>query len=417
MNTKQATKQVEFYSWTAYRRSKRVTGVVSADSEADALRQVQTMGLSDVSVTQHSPVQRLLHLNINLRSRDATLADIAWFARQLSTLIRIGREIVPSLRLLSRQRAGTRFGALLAETATIIEGGASLSDAFAAHSHDWGALVVTLVSAAESGGKLPDMLDRLASISERRALTTKRVQAALAYPVTVVVVATVVSAAIVFIVIPELKGIFSSLGGHLPLPTQVVVSVAGALKGAWWMFPLVVLLVIWAIGESRRRDSWRLWRDRAVLRIPMIGSILERQVMARAAAVMGLLLGSGVSLIEALVRAGETAGNMVWTKAFTEVSRLVTDGISPTAAFSMQVDLPEELNDMIAVGEESGRLDETLGVFAERLDAEIEIAIDRLNALIEPVLTAVFGVAIGALIITLYLPIFDMYKLVEHLKG
>lgn len=411
------TQQVEFYSWTAYRRSKRVTGTVAADSEADALRQVQVMGLSGITIAPQTPLQRLLRANINPRSRDANLADIAWFARQMSTLIRIGREVVPSLRLLARQRAGTRFGSLLARTATAIEGGASLADAFNTYEHDWGSLVVTLISAAEVGGKLPDMLDRLASITERRALTAKRVQAALAYPITVAVVATLVAAAIIFIVVPDLQKIFISLGGHLPLPTQIVVDASGALRSVWWLYPLLALVVIWAAGESRRHDAWRLWRDRMVLRIPMIGKILEQQVMARATAVMGLLLDSGVSLIESLTRAGESAGNLVWANAFTEVSRLVTDGISPTAAFSAQTDLPDALNDMIAVGEESGHLDETLAVFSERLDAETAIAIDRLNALIEPALTAAFGVVIGALIITLYLPIFDMYKTIQHLHG
>lgn len=415
MSTK--TKGAEFYAWSGYRRSKRVSGTIAATSEAEALRQVQTMGLSDVTITPRTALQRLLQSNINPRARAASLADIAWFARQLSTLIRIGREIVPSLRMLARQRAGTRFGMLLSQTATTIESGASLVDAFEANADDWGPLVVTLVSAAESGGKMPDMLDQLAAIMERRALTTKRVKAALAYPLTVVCVSLVVGSAVVFIVIPDLKNIFTSLGGHLPLPTQIVVSAADGCRTYWWIFPLLVLLGIWFARESVRRESWHIARDRFVLRIPMIGNILERQIMARASAVLGLLLDSGVSLIKSLVNAGETTGNLLWEHSFKEISQMVTDGISPTAAFSTQANLPEEMGDMVAVGEETGKLDETLAVFAERLDKEVEIAIDRLNALIEPVLTAVFGAVIGALIIVMYLPIFDMYKLVEHLQG
>jgi type IV pilus assembly protein PilC len=339
--------------------------------------------------------------------------DIAIFTRQLATMMKAGVPLLQSFDIVGRGNANASVTKLLNDVRTDVETGTSLSSAFRKYPLYFSALYCNLVEAGEAAGILEALLDRLAVYMEKTEAIKSKIKSALMYPISVVIVAFVVVAVIMIFVIPAFKSVFSSFGADLPAPTLFVIAISEFFVAYWW-------LIFSSIGGGfyfffqawRRSEKMQRFMDRALLKIPVFGALIEKSCIARWTRTLATMFAAGVPLVEALDSVGGASGNSKYADATEKIQQEVSTGTSLTAAMTNANLFPTMVLQMCAIGEESGSVDHMLGKAADFYEAEVDEMVAGLSSLMEPIIIVFLGGLIGGIVVAMYLPIFKLGQVV-----
>ena len=386
-------------------------GTLDADNTALVANRLRQMGYVPISIDKKgASVKR--EIAIPGVSNRVKLKDIAIFSRQFATMINSGLTLLRALTILVVQTESKYFSTVIDALRSDIQSGSSLSQAMSRHPKQFNRLYVAMIRAGETGGNLDVTLNELASTIEKQVELRGKIRSALAYPAMVLgLVVCILTAMLVFIV-PIFKKMYDSLKGTLPLPTRILVKVSDIFAHA---FPFVLLSVVaaaYAYKRWVRTEPGRQTRDRLLLRVPIFGGLARKTAMTRFSSTLATLLSSGVPVLESLDITSETVGNVVVADGVKAIAEGAKKGESMTRPLDDHPVFPPMVTQMMAVGEETGALDTLLRKVAAFYEQEVERTVEALTSLLEPLLIVVLGGAVGAMVVSLYLPMFDIIKLV-----
>lgn len=342
--------------------------------------------------------------------------EVAVFSKQFAAMINAGLTMIRCLRVLEKQASNPTFKDIIAALRDDVTSGSSLSTAMAKHPKAFSRLYVAMVRAGEESGSLDVTLNRLATHLEKDVALRDQVAAGTKYPQAIAFVAIIIVTFLMIFVIPTFQQMFSDLGSQLPLMTRILMFVATTMKKFWYIVLLILVGVPFALSRYSKTAVGREVMDRIKLRLPVFGLLNRKISVARFTRTLGTLLASGVSIIKALSIVEETAGNVVVEHAIQKVRESIKEGQSIAEPLELSGVFPPMVTSMIAVGEESGALDDMLNKIADFYDAEVESMVKALTSLLEPVLISVMGGIVGFIVISLLLPMFKLIQVVRDLK-
>jgi type IV pilus assembly protein PilC len=381
------------------RNNRQVRGEVKAASETVVVTNLRRQGI------KISKIKRQTFRG----GKKVTERDITFFTRQLATMLKAGVPLLQSFDIVARGHSNARFSRLMLDIKNRVEQGSSLSQAFRAHPAQFDTLYCNLIAAGETSGMLDGVLDRLATYKEKILAIKAKIKSALFYPISVIVVAIVVVWVIMIFVIPAFKDVFKSFGADLPAPTLIVIAISDWVVSYWWAVFLIVGGTIFGVAALyRRSEAMRYTVDRLVLKLPVIGQILEKATIARWTRTLQTMFAAGVPLVESLDAVGGASGNLVYVNATKRIQTEVSTGTSLTNSMANTKLFPSMVLQMTQIGEESGSLDNMLGKIADFYEREVDDAVAALSSLLEPIIIVFLGVVIGGLVIAMYLPIFKL---------
>jgi type IV pilus assembly protein PilC len=348
------------------------------------------------------------------KSQPITTKDIAIFSRQLATMLKAGVPMVQAFDIVAQGHANPTMGKLLMEVKLDIEAGGTLASALSHHPAQFDDLFVNLVDAGEQSGALETLLDKVATYKEKSEQLKNKIKKAMTYPISVLVVAIVVSAILLIFVVPTFAEMFESFGAELPAFTQFVVGLSDTLVENVWAFIAVIAGTVYGLKQAKiRSKAYREFLDKLALRLPAVGVLTTNAAIARFARTLSTMFAAGVPLVEAMDSVAGAAGNSVYTKAILQVRDDISSGTTLEASLSQNKELfPNMLIQMVGIGEESGALDEMLDKVADYYEEAVDDAVDNLTAMLEPLIMSFLAVVIGGLVIAMYLPIFKMGEVV-----
>ena len=355
------------------------------------------------------------NMNIKLPGQDhVSVKDIGVFTRQFATMINAGLPMVQCLDILSQQTEKEFFKGSIAKVQADVEGGSTLAESMARHPKVFSTLYVNMVEAGEAGGILDVILVRLATFLEKLDALQRKVKGALTYPAVVAFVAVGATCFMLIFIIPTFARMFTDFGGQLPLPTQIVMGISDFLRGYWWAIIAVITGFVIALQRYYKTEGGRLTIDKLLLRIPVLGQVIRKGAVARFTRTLGTLISSGVPILQGLEITARTAGNRVVENAVVATRESISQGNTIAEPLRASGVFPPMVTSMIAVGEQTGALDEMLEKIATFYDSEVDTAVDALTAIIEPVMIVVMGTVVGGMLVAMYLP---MFKLVSVVAG
>jgi type IV pilus assembly protein PilC len=338
-----------------------------------------------------------------------TEKDVALFTRQMATMMKAGVPLLQAFDIVGKGATNPAVARLLGEIKTEVETGSSLAQAFRKYPLHFDALYCNLVAAGEAAGILETLLDRLAVYKEKTLAIKSKIKSALFYPVSIVVVAIVITAVIMIFVIPAFKSVFASFGADLPTPTLVVMSISDWTVANWYiLFPAMGGAVYGFMEAWKRSLAVQIFMDRISLRMPIFGSLLRKASIARWTRTLSTMFAAGVPLVEALDSVGGASGNYVYLQATIQIKQEVSTGTALTVAMQNSNVFPAMVLQMCMIGEETGALDAMLGKVADFFEAEVDEAVEALSSLMEPIIMVVLGTLIGGMVVAMYLPIFKL---------
>ncbi len=378
---------------------KLVKGDMRAGGEAVVLSQLRRQGIAVLKVKR----QR------GGFGGKVTQKDITLFTRQLATMMKAGVPLLQSFDIVGKGHSNPAVAKLLMDIKNEVETGNSLTTAFRKYPLYFDALFCNLVGAGEQAGILDSLLDRLATYKEKILAIKSKIKAALFYPISIIVVAFIITAIIMIFVIPAFKDLFSSFGANLPAPTLFVMAISEVFVQWWWAIFGGVGFGVWFFFYTWKRSvKMQHLLDRWFLRIPVFGPLIRKATIARWTRTLSTMFAAGVPLVEALESVAGAAGNYVYYEATKKVQQEVSSGISLTVAMTNTNVFPNMVIQMVSIGEESGSLDGMLGKVADFFEQEVDDAVEALSSLMEPMIMVVLGILIGGMVIAMYLPIFKM---------
>jgi type IV pilus assembly protein PilC len=386
-----------------------VTGKLEADSPGGAASILTSQRLIPLQV---SGMGTGLDANVTIPGfgGKTSLKDLAVFARQFASMTSSGLTLLRSLGILEEQTEKPKLKEAIAEIRSDVQGGATLSSAMTKHPDHFPPLMINMVKAGETGGFLDDALARMATMYEADASLRAKIKSALTYPVIVLVFSLMLGTGVIVFIVPVFEKMFKQLGGGLPLPTQIMVTLS---HNAIWVIPLVVVtaLVTRRIYKRalNRSKAFRLKVDRLKLRLPVFGPLFAKLAISRWARNLGTLLAVGVPIIQALDVVGGPSGNATITEAMDDVSETVRKGGQMSTSLEQHPLFPMMVTQMMKVGEETGQITDMLDKLADYYDSEVETATDSLTSAMEPLLVVLLGIVIGGMVLCLYLPMFSIY--------
>ena len=334
------------------------------------------------------------------------------FSRQLATMVDSGIPITPALDVLADQMEDRNFRTTLKKIRDDIEAGASLSESLGRHPRIFSDFFVNMVRAGELSGRLDEILDRVASYIEKVSVLTGKVRASLFYPAFVTVLSLCITTFLIVVIVPKFKEIFHSLGGELPGPTRILLGIS-EFMGHYLVVEAVALVLFGVLGKLYVGTSGgRLWFDRTVLKLPILGKLLQKVFIARFSRTLSTLVKSGVPILSALEIVAKTSGNKVVERAVMSARASIKEGENIADPLAHSKVFPTMVTRMISVGERTGELEKMLTKIADFYENEVDVAITALTSLIEPMVIAVLGLVIGSIVIALFLPIFKISTLV-----
>ena len=344
------------------------------------------------------------------KGKAITTSDIAVFSRQLATMIKAGVPMVQAFDIVGQGHNNPNMGALIMKLKADVEAGGTLASALANHPAYFDDLFVSLVDAGEQSGALETLLEKVATYKEKSEALRKKIKKAMTYPISVLVVAIVVSAILLIFVIPVFADMFKSFGSELPAFTQFVVGLSDGLIANVWYFIAVIVATIFGLKQLKQRSkAYRDGIDKVALKLPGVGSLVTNAAIARFARTLATMFAAGVPLVEAMDSVAGAAGNSVYKEAVLKVRDDIAGGTTLQASLSSNKALfPNMLIQMVGIGEESGALDDMLDKVAEYYESAVDDAVDNLTALMEPLIMSFLAVVVGGLVIAMYLPIFKM---------
>ena len=381
------------------RDGKAVRGEMRAASEAVVQTSLRRQGIINARVKK----QRF-KVGGKVTEKDLTL-----FTRQLATMMKAGVPLLQSFDIVARGHANPAVSKLLLDIKADVETGSSLSQAFRKYPLYFDALYCNLVEAGEQAGILDTLLERLAAYKEKILAIKGKIKAALFYPISVIVVAFVITAVIMIFVIPAFKDVFKNFGADLPAPTLLVIAISDFFVAYWWAIFGIIFGAFFAFFAAwKRSEKVQMAMDRLLLRAPLFGDIIRKAVIARWTRTLSTMFAAGVPLVESLEAVGGASGNYVYKVASREIQGEVATGTSLTTAMQNTALFPNMVTQMIGVGEATGAMDAMLQKIADFYEEEVDAATKDMLALLEPAIIALLGVCVGGIVISLYMPLFSM---------
>jgi type IV pilus assembly protein PilC len=402
----------EFLYEALDRQGKQVKGLIEAATEEIIIEKLRDMGYYPLSVTAHkkkaADVDLLALPGLRLVFHRVKMKHVMTFTRQLATLVDAGLPIIRSLNILTEQVESVIFKEKIKTIAKDIESGATLAESFGKHPKIFDPLYINMVRAGEIGGVLEIVLNRVAMFLEKRAAIISKVKSAMMYPVVVLMMAFGIVGFIMIKIVPKFIAIFREMGAELPGPTLALVAVSDWLLAYYWQIPFIAGGVYFLLKFVSRYRTGRLVLDTVKLKLPVFGTLFQKAAIARFASTLGTLVTAGVPILQALDIVRDSAGNEVISRAMDDVYQSVKDGETIHEPLSKCPVFPPLVYHMVAVGEETGAIDQMLNKVAEAYEREVEDMVDGLTSLLEPILIVGLGVLIGGVVIALYLPLFDL---------
>ena len=341
------------------------------------------------------------------------LDDLAIFSRQLATLVDAGIPVVGGLDAVADQMENRTLKEVITKVKDAVEGGTNLTAAVAKQSRVFSPLFVSMVKAGEASGHLAEVLQRLAVYFEKAAGLQRKIRSACVYPAIVITMAVVITSILIVAVIPAFKEIFSTMGAALPLPTQILLLFSDYARQ---MFVPGLILLSAGIYAFRKmvlgRPKGRLWFDRMMLKVPVIGVLVRKVAIAKFSRTLATLVRSGVQILAALEIVSETAGNRVISDALLKVKTSIREGENIAGPLTASGVFPPMVVRMIAVGEQTGRLDDMLGKIADFYEDQVDAAVAGLTSALEPMIICILGVVVGSIVFAIFMPIFKMATIV-----
>jgi len=381
------------------------TATIDASSRDDVIAQLRKQRLSVVKIDQDA-TKKIGRGSIKTR-------DVVIFTRQFSTMINSGLPLVQALTILAEQTDNKALAEVTKKVVFDVESGNTVADALSKHPRAFTNLYVNMVAAGEAGGILDTILMRLATFLEKNDALVRKVKGAMIYPAVIMSVAAIAVVVLLIFVIPVFEGMFSSVGLALPLPTRIVIGASRFLKGYWWMVLAVAVTFGYMFKKYYASSNGKLVVDRFMLRVPVLGDVLRKSAVSRFTRTLGTLISSGVSILEGLEITAKTAGNRVIQDAIMQSRSSIAGGDTIAQPLQKSKVFPPMVISMIAVGEQTGGLDEMLSKIADFYDEEVDAAVSNLLSLLEPIMIVFLGVVVGGMVVAMYLPIFDMINAVQ----
>ncbi|WP_457675778.1 type II secretion system F family protein [Thiolapillus sp.] len=390
------------YAWTGTdRRGKKIKGKIRAANDAVVRADLRRQGVTPVKVQKQ--------ITISFGKPKVTSGDIAVFSRQLATMMKAGVPLVQALDIVGKGHNNPSMQELIMSIKADIEGGTSLTNALRKHPMYFDDLFCNLVEAGEQAGVLETLLDRIATYKEKTESIKKKIKKALVYPAAVLSVGILVTAIILIFVVPVFEELFQGFGAELPAFTQLVVSMSRYIRDNWVFIILGLAAVVIILSNLwKRSPKFRELIDRALLKSPVFGSIMHKSALARFARTTSTMFAAGVPMVEALDSVAGATGSVVYGKAVQEMREDIATGQSLRLAMEQQQLFPHMVKQMVAIGEESGSLDEMLSKVADFYEEEVDNAVDSLSSLMEPMIMVILGTLVGGLVVAMYLPIFKL---------
>ncbi len=400
-------KQVEkalVYTWEGTdKKGKRLKGETRAASVTLVRADLRKQGIIPLKIKK-KPTSIL-----SARKPKITSADIAVFARQLATMMTAGVPMVQAFDIVGRGNENASMQDLILSIKADVEGGTALAAALSKHPLHFDDLFCNLVRAGEAAGVLEDLLDKIATYKEKIESIKGKIKKAMFYPAAVIVVAVLVTTLIMMFVVPQFESLFASFGSDLPAFTKFVVSISRWLQDWWFLaFGAVIAAIYLFAFVWKRSRPFRLWVDRLLLKVPIIGVIVNKSSIARFARTTSTMFAAGVPMVEALESVAGATGNIVYSDAVLRMREDVATGQSLQLTMKQQNLFPHMVIQMVAIGEESGSLEDMLSKVADFYEEEVDNMVDALSSLLEPIIMVVLGTLVGGLIVAMYLPIFHM---------
>jgi type IV pilus assembly protein PilC len=394
------------------REGKIAAGSMEAESEEAVVSRLRQLGYAPVSIEAEKSAGLKTEVRMPFSGR-VKLKDLAVFSRQFATMINSGLSLLRSLTILGEQTGNKRLAEVLTQVRAEVEKGSSLSAALAKHPKIFNRLYVSMVRAGEIGGFLDQVLVKVAETFEKEVELRGKIRSAMTYPVVVFAMVLLIVAAMLIFIVPTFESLYESLGGTLPLPTRMLIGASQGIRRYFLVVVLVLVAVAFAYKRWRATPAGRYRLDQFKLKVKVFGPLFHKTALSRFSRTLATLIRSGVPILQALEIVAETVNNGVISRAVRDVQVSVREGESLATPLSKHPSFPAMVVQMMAVGEETGALDTMLSKVADFYDQEVEAAVASLTSMIEPLLIAVMGAAVGGMVIALYLPLFNIINLVK----
>jgi type IV pilus assembly protein PilC len=381
------------------------TATLEAQSRDDVIAQLRRQRLNVVKIDEATP-KKPKRGHIKMR-------DIVILTRQFSTMINAGLPLVQAMTILAEQSDNKVLSEIMRKVVFDVESGNTVADALGKHPKAFSDLYVNMVAAGEAGGILDTILMRLATFMEKNDALVRKVKGAMIYPSVIMAVAGIAVTVLLIFVIPVFENLFSSAGLALPLPTRIVMGASRFLKGYWYVVGGAIAAAVFMFKKYNATSDGRLKVDKMLLKVPVLGDVLRKSAVSRFTRTLGTLISSGVSILDGLEITAKTAGNRVVQDAIMESRSSIAGGDTIAAPLKKSGVFPPMVISMISVGEQTGGLDEMLSKIADFYDEEVDAAVSNLLSLLEPIMIVFLGVVVGGMVVSMYLPIFDMINAVQ----
>ncbi len=407
----------EFYYEALERGGKQVKGTIEAANEDVIIDKLRGMGYYPLKVVQQKSTAGDVDIfalpGIRNVMHRVKFKHVMVFTRQLATLIDAGLPILRALYILTEQVESVIFKEKISQIAKSIEGGSSLSEAMSKHPKVFDNLYVNMVRAGEIGGVLEAVLNKIAHFLEKRQALIGKVKSAMMYPVVVMSLAIIIVVFILWKIMPKFVDIFEQLGAELPWLTQQLVNASHVLLNETWKIIVAVIIIVLCYRQINSTQKGKLFFDRTKMKIPVLGDLIKKVAIARFAGTLATLVTSGVPILQSLDIVRDTSGNEVIALAMDKVYNSVKEGDSIHEPLSECYVFPPLVVHMVAVGEETGAIDQMLNKVAEAYEQEVDNTVDALTSILEPILIVFLGVIVGTIVVALYLPLFSIPKVVK----
>jgi type IV pilus assembly protein PilC len=391
------------FEWKGTRGGQAQSGVLNADSKVAAEAMLRRQRIDAPSIREKGK-----EIKIPKFGGGVPPQLVAIFTRQFSVMIDAGLPLVQCLEILGSQQENKTMKKALISIRQDVESGSNLADAMRKHPKIFNDLYTNMVAAGEAGGILDTILQRLAQYIEKAVKLNSQVKSAMIYPVAVISIACIVVAVILWKVIPVFAALFKGLGATLPMPTVIVIALSNFIADFWWLIAIVISGSIYALRQYHSTEKGRRVLDGLMLKMPILGMLLRKIAVARFCRTLSTLTASGVPILDGLQITARTAGNAIVEDAIMATRKSVEEGKTISEPLGDTDVFPSMVVQMIAVGEQTGALDTMLSKIAEFYEDEVDNAVAGLMKLLEPVLIAFLGVAIGGIVIAMYMPMFTL---------
>lgn len=381
-------------------------GVLEAESKIKAAEILSSTKLTPITILEDKK-------RINLKFLSGVKgSDLVTFTRQLATMVTSGLPLSQAMQTLQLQTSSDKLKEVLRAIRSEIEAGSSLSQALEQHPDVFSPLYVNLVRVGEASGKLDQVLNNLADSVERSYTFRSNLRAAMIYPALVTVTMIGVFIFLVTFVVPQLAQVYESFDADLPLQTRLIIAISDLFVKRWWLVLIVSAVVVFSFLRFRKTESGKRILAKISLKLPVFGNLLKEIEVTEFTRTLGLLVGSGVPILESLEIVSGSMRNLIYQEQVVLSAKQVEKGISVGVALSSVTDFPPMLTQMVSVGEETGKLDEVLTRLADFMQSEVDLKVKNLSAAIEPIILVALGAMVGFLVISIVLPIYQLTSVI-----